>query len=246
MKRVLVFFRYLFERFIDILLPPRCFVSGEFVEKNGTISPDVWKNLHFITKPFCSQCAHIFEFDTGEGEICLSCQEKPPYFDAARAALKYDDYSKRIILSFKYADQIHSAKALGRWMVSCGGDLWSDTDLIVPVPLHRWRLLQRRYNQASLLAREISKQVEVLMSNSCLVRQKYTVSQGHKSSKERRLNVSGVFVVPEKKKAEINEKTILLVDDVLTSGATLNECARVLKEAGAKKVYVLCLARAQK
>lgn len=239
-------FNYLTKQVIDILLPPRCFVSGDFVDEVGTLSPSVWKELHFITKPFCTRCAHIFDYDVEGRDVCMSCTQNPPDFDQARAAIRYDAFSKKLVLKFKYADHTHSAKALGNWMVTAGRDLFEESDLLIPVPLHPLRLFQRRYNQATLLARQISRATHIKLENRILKRAVNTQSQGKKSTKDRQKNVKDAFVIDEKKKTALRDKTVILVDDVLTSGATMNECAKVLKKAGAKKVSVLCLARAQK
>lgn len=221
-------------------------MSGDFVDEIGTLSPSIWKDLHFITDPYCKHCAHIFDYEIEGREICMTCTQTPPAFDQARAAVRYDAFSKKIVLRFKYADQIHSAKTLSRWMVTAGRDLFTDADLLIPVPLHRWRLFHRRYNQATLLANYISKETAIKLENHILKRAKNTDPQGKKSTKERHRNVANAFYIDEKKGLLLKDKHIILIDDVLTSGATMNECARILKKAGAAKVSVLCLARAQK
>ena len=140
----------------------------------------------------------------------------------------YDDASKRLILSFKHGDRTHLAKTLAGWMHRAATELWEQTDFIVPVPLHRWRLYKRRYNQAALLTQTLGKS---------------TQTQGHMNRKERQANVKGAFKINPRCAEQIKDKNILLIDDVLTTGATLNECCETLLDAGAKSVSALTLAR---
>lgn len=194
-----------------------------------------------MAAPFCARCGAPFDLPVEEGTLCGACLDQEPVFTAARSALIYDDFSKPLILRLKHADRLHPVPALANWMVRAGGDMWGQVDVIVPVPLHRWRLLKRRYNQAALLAQAIGKQTGKPVSVDLLRRVRSTASQGHFSRKERAANVAKAFTV--KKGAEITGKRIVLVDDVLTSGATVNECASILFKAGAASVFVLTLAR---
>jgi ComF family protein len=175
--------------------------------------------------------------------LCAGCIIQPPVFAAARSAMLYDDASKRLVLGFKHGDRTHPARALAAWMQRAGAAFWPGADLIVPVPLHRWRLFRRRYNQAALLARALSDLAGTPLLPDALLRLRPTPAQGHLSRKERQANVAGAFAVNPHYKAALAGKTVVLIDDVLTTGATANECSEVLLKAGAKVVNVLTLAR---
>ncbi len=226
---------------MDFLLPPLCMSCDCPVGEHQTLCADCWKDVHFITTPYCACCGASFDLPVEEGTLCGGCLDKTPAYDLARAAFLYDDTSKGLILRLKHADQLHPVPALAKWLVRAGDEFWAETDLIIPVPLHRWRLLKRRYNQAALLARSITKRMDVPVEYDLLQRIKPTQSQGHKNRKERYENLRGAFAV--KAGADIKGKNILLVDDVLTTGATVETCAKVLKKAGAEKVFVVTLAR---
>ncbi len=173
-----------------------------------------------------------------------------------RAALVYDDISRQIILRFKHGDQAHAARAFVPWLVSAGRDLFGGVegvssahpssaphDFIVPVPLHFTRLIKRRYNQAALIGRFLSEAVKIPTQNNMLKRIKATAPQGHKNAAARHDNVKNAFVVPDKMRPLLQGKSILLVDDVYTTGATVNACAKALRKAGAARVDVLSIAR---
>lgn len=155
----------------------------------------------------------------------------------------YNDGCKRLILGFKHGDRLHPAPALAEWMLRSGKDFWQEVDLIVPVPLHRWRLLKRRYNQAAVLANELSRIGSKPVSTTALKRIRSTPPQGKLNRKQRQQNIKGSIRVNPSCASEIKDRVIVLIDDVMTTGATINECSRMLLKAGAKKVFVLTLAR---
>ncbi|HEU0117134.1 MAG TPA: ComF family protein, partial [Alphaproteobacteria bacterium] len=161
----------------------------------------------------------------------------------ARAAMLYDDASKRLILSFKHSDRTHTSRALASWILRAGQDFMAETDAIIPVPLHRWRLFKRRYNQAALLAVEIGKRAGKPVWADGLMRLRPTPIQGHLNRKQRHANVHAAFALNSRHAEHIKGKNLTLIDDVLTTGATVNECSRVLLKAGAASVRVLTLAR---
>lgn len=232
---------------LDMILPPRCLISGEIVETQGMITPQSWSELQFISAPLCHTCGMPFEFDTDGETQCATCIENPPLYDMGRAAMRYNDTSKKLILGFKHGDQMHATKCFTPWLKAAGEDLLNQTDMLVPVPLHRWRLLMRRYNQAALLVQALAFEAQKPYSLEALKRVKNTVSQGHMRVKDRRKNVKRAFMVPEdQRQAAVQGKRILLIDDVYTTGATVNECAKVLKKAGAAEVHVLTIARVMK
>lgn len=235
------------EQGIDAVLPPRCVISGEAVERQGMIAAKSWTALNFIVPPYCVCCGSPFAYedhDDPKTMKCLDCLNHPPSYDAVRSALYYDDASKKLVLGFKHGDQTHAVKAFIPWMLRAGQDLLSQTDSIVPVPLHRWRMLRRRYNQSALIAKSLGIQAGLPVLLDGLERVRPTVSQGKMNADLRRKNVVQAFKVGAEHMEKFRGKNILIVDDVFTSGATAAECAKTLKSAGAQSVFVLTLARA--
>jgi len=182
-----------------------------------------------------------FDFHIAPNALCGACSRARPPYERARAVLRYDDESRPLVLAFKHGDRLHLAPAFGRWMARTGAPLWQDADYLVPVPLHWTRLFARRYNQAALLAHVLHKLGGPPVATRWLVRKRRTPSQGRKSGEARRRNVQGAFAV--RRDAPLKNKKLILIDDVMTSGATLHECARTLLRAGAERVDVLTLAR---
>ena len=229
---------------LDLFYPPLCIVCREPVSDPGSLCPDCWRTLHFLDGPACAACGLPFEFDPGGETLCAACLAHPPAFDRARAILRYDDASRKPVLALKHADRLDLVPAFARWLERMGRELLLQSDLIVPVPLHRLRLWSRRYNQSAELARVLSQLTGVPADPFALTRVRPTPSQGKMSSASaRRRNVRGAFTVPEDRRSSVTGRRILLVDDVLTTGATANACAKALKRAGAEKVFVVALAR---
>ncbi len=240
-----LFLKNIYERALDIVLPPRCVVSGAIVDGAGRLSPEAWQGLHFIAAPHCARCGLPFEFSVEEGDetLCVSCLEKPPAYDTARAALVYNDASRALILRFKHADHIHAASVFVPWLKTAAGTILPDADFLIPVPLHPRRLLKRRYNQACLLAQALTAETGVPCLPDALMRCRATPPQGHKDYKERHKNVRRAFVVRPSWCEKLKGKRVVLLDDVYTTGATVEECARVLRIAGVEAVHVLAVAR---
>jgi ComF family protein len=228
---------------LALVLPPRCLACGEAVESVGTLCAACWSRLRFLAPPHCAACGYPFEFDPGPGALCGACLREPPAFERARAVVVYDEASRPLVVAFKHGDRTDAAGAYGAWMARAGAELLADADLIAPVPLHRLRLLYRRYNQSALLAHAIGAASGVPVAPDLLVRRRHTPSQGRLSVAERQRNVRGAIAVRRRLADGLRDKRVLLVDDVLTSGATAETCARALLRAGARAVDVLTLAR---
>lgn len=229
---------------VDLVLPPRCVMTGEIVATQGMSSPKAWAKLDFITDPMCRVCGVPFGYEVEKDTVCAVCLADPPHYARARAPLKYDEASRDLILGFKHGDQTHFARSFMPWLISAGAEILAEADYLVPVPLHRLRLLKRRYNQAALLAHALAAArpgVTVLVE--ALKRVRPTPSQGSMAADARRKNVRKAFEVHPAEKQKIHGKNILLIDDVMTTGATVDECARVLMAAGAARVDVLVVAR---
>ncbi|TAL36071.1 MAG: ComF family protein [Phenylobacterium sp.] len=209
----------------------------------GGFSADAWGRIRFLDGPVCDGCGVPFEFDPGDR--CAACLAKPRAFDAARAACLYDETSRDPILKLKHADRLDLAPMLARWISRAARDLIEDADAIAPVPLHRFRLLHRRYNQAAEIARPLAAMTGTPYLPDALVRRRDTATQAGKSGSGRKRNVAAAFEVPASRRKQVDGLRILLIDDVLTTGATAEGCARALKAAGAARVDLAVVARVQ-
>ena len=227
---------------LDLLLPPIALDGGDRPQSHG-LGAAAWGHIRFLDDPVCDGCGAPFEYALGQAVRCAACQAAPRAFDRARAACVYDDHSRELILSFKHGDRTDLAGLFARWLSRSAGDLLGECDAVAPVPLHRSRLFRRRYNQAAEIARPLARMASVAYLPDALSRAKATASQGGKSGRGRRENVRGAFRVPRPER--IAGRRILLVDDVLTTGATLNACAATLKKAGATVVLAAVIARVE-
>ncbi len=227
---------------VDIVLPPQCLACGATVEEPDALCGRCWGGITFFAPPWCAGCGLPFPHPSGEDAVCADCARERRAWDRARAVLRYDKSSRRLILGLKHADHTHVAGAFGQWMHRAGGEVLSGADLVVPVPLHWTRLAQRRYNQAALLAHAIRSAGGPPVAADWLIRRRRTPSQGHLGPGARERNVRGAFGIRPGR--DFAGKRIVVIDDVMTTGATVDECARVLKRAGAAFVGVLTLARA--
>jgi ComF family protein len=230
-------------RTLDLALPPLCPSCREPVADQGGLCPACWSKLAFIERPFCERLGIPFVYDPGPGILSMEAIADPPAYSRARAAVRYDDIARTLVHAFKYADRIDLAPAMGRWMARAGGELLADADALVPVPLHWRRLWTRRFNQAAALCQTISRASNVPVAHDLLKRVRATRQQVGLSQAERDANVQGAFAVPAEARMAVRGKRLVLVDDVLTSGATVDNCARVLLRAGAVNVDVLVFAR---
>ena len=209
----------------------------------GGFSADAWGRIRFLDGPVCDGCGVPFEFDPGDR--CAACLARPRAFDAARAACLYDETSRDPILKLKHADRLDLAPMLARWISRAARELIEEADAIAPVPLHRFRLLHRRYNQAAEIARPLAAMTGTPYLPDALVRRRDTATQAGKSGSGRKRNVAAAFEVPASRRKQVEGLRILLIDDVLTTGATAEGCARALKAAGAARVDLAVVARVQ-
>ncbi|OHB30213.1 MAG: amidophosphoribosyltransferase [Phenylobacterium sp. RIFCSPHIGHO2_01_FULL_69_31] len=227
---------------LDMLFPPQTLDGGPRPLAGG-FSADAWSRIRFLDGPVCDGCGAPFDFDPGAR--CAACLAKPRAFDAARAACLYDETSRNPILQLKHADRLDLAPLFARWLSRTARELIEEADAIAPVPLHPLRLLRRRYNQAAEIARPLAAMTGTPYLPDALVRRRATATQGGKSGSGRKRNVAGAFEVPEARRTQIEGLRILLIDDVLTTGATAEGCARALKAAGAARVDLAVVARVQ-
>ncbi len=228
---------------LDAVLPPRCLKCGDILSTAQGLCPDCWRKLSWLAAPCCAACGQPFPFDAGEGSLCGACLQKRPAYDRARAVLRYDDESRDLVIGLKHADRTESVPVLAGWMARAGATLLESAELIVPIPLHWTRLASRRFNQAGLLAQAIGRSAGLPVQPQALTRRRATRSQGHLGRLARFRNVKGAIAVAERYATAVSNRRILLVDDVITTGATVESAAKVLISAGARNVDVLALAK---
>jgi ComF family protein len=227
---------------LDIALPTLCVACREPVDSDGVCAA-CWAKLSFIAPPFCPRLGIPFVYDPGPGMLSMEAIADPPAYTRARAAVRYDDVARTLVHALKYQDRTDLAPAMGRWMARAGRELLAEADVLVPVPLHWKRGWSRRYNQSGALARVIERQTGVKLSSEALRRVRPTQQQIGLSRKERASNVQGAFKVAADRQSLIHGRRVVLIDDVLTSGATVDACARALLRAKAASVDVLVFAR---
>jgi ComF family protein len=228
---------------LDAVVPPTCPACREQVSAPGALCASCWSKLSWIDRPWCERCGLPFDYATGlpGAPVCASCLAKPPICAVSRAALRYDPRSRGLVLAFKHAGRTQNAPAFAAWMARAGADVLDGADLLVPVPLHWTRLVRRRFNQAALLARALSQRTGIAFEPGALARIRRTPPQGDLTRAQRRANVRGAFRA--RRGVRLRGKTVVLIDDVMTTGATFEACARALRRAGAKEVRALALAR---
>jgi ComF family protein len=227
---------------LDIALPTLCVACREPVAGVG-VCAGCWAQLSFIAPPLCPRLGIPFVYDPGPGLLSMEAIADPPAYQRARAAVRYDDVARTLVHALKYHDRTDLAPAMGRWMARAGEEVLAEADVLVPVPLHWRRGWSRRYNQSGALARAIEKQSGVPVARDVLRRIRPTQQQVGLSRSQRATNVQGAFKVSAEKAHEIQGRRVVLVDDVLTSGATTDACARALLRARATQVDVLVFAR---
>ena len=229
-------------RMLDLALPPLCAACREPVEGRG-LCPACWSKLSFITRPYCERLGTPFVYDPGPGILSMEAIADPPAYNRARAAVRFDEISRALVHALKHGDRLDLAPVMGGWISHAGRELLAETDALVPVPLHWRRLWARRFNQSAMLAAAVSRQTGVPVAAGALKRVKPTAQQVGLSRTECAANVQGAFRVPGDGKAAVTGRRLVLIDDVLTSGATVEGCGRALLRAGATNVDVLVFAR---
>ncbi|HVY02299.1 MAG TPA: ComF family protein [Caulobacterales bacterium] len=227
----------------DLIWPPRSLLSERIVSRPGVIEPELWARLTFLSAPCCARCGFPFELDAGPDALCGACAAEPPAFDRARAALAYDDLSRTLVLDIKRGARRDGLRAYAAWMRLAGAELIEQADVLIPTPLHWTRLVGRRFNQAAWLAQALGGLCAKPVDLFALRRVKRRRSQAGLNAGQRRRNVTGAFAAAKSGGSRLNGKNVVLVDDVFTTGATAEACARALKRAGARRVDVLTLAR---
>jgi ComF family protein len=227
---------------LDIALPTLCVACREPVAGVG-VCAECWAKLSFIAQPYCPRLGIPFVYDPGPDLLSMEAIANPPAYARARAAVRYDDVARTLVHALKYHDRTDLAPAMGRWMARAGEELLAEADVLVPVPLHWRRSWSRRYNQSGALARVIEQQSSVPVASDVLRRIRPTAQQIGLNRSQRASNVQGAFKAAADRTAAIQGRRVVLIDDVLTSGATADACARALLRARAAQVDVLVFAR---
>jgi ComF family protein len=227
---------------LDIALPTLCVACREPVDGEG-VCAQCWAKLSFIEPPYCPRLGIPFVYDPGPELLSMEAIANPPAYQRARAAVRYDDVARTLVHALKYHDRTDLSPTMGRWMARAGRELLGEADVLVPVPLHWRRGWSRRYNQSGALARAIGRQSGVDVATEALRRVRATEQQIGLSRAQRASNVQGAFKVAPDRMADVQGRRVVLVDDVLTSGATSDACARALLRAKAARVDVLVFAR---
>jgi ComF family protein len=227
---------------VDFITPPKCLSCFSDVQTGASLCTVCWQKLTYLEDPLCNVLGLPFAYDQGEGSLSAQALADPPPWDRGRAAVIFDEAAKGLVHGLKYRDNSEAGLFMARMMARVGRDLVAEADLVMPVPLHKSRLWKRRFNQAAFLARPIAEGAAKIFSTDILLRLKATRQQVGLKAEARHKNVRKAFHVPFEKMALVAGKTILLVDDVRTTGATLAACTEVLKAAGAARVNVLTFA----
>lgn len=235
-------FRRVVTALSDLVMPPVCLVCRTPIGSHDALCAGCWREIDFIRPPLCDRLGIPLPFDAGEGAVSAAAVADPPSYDRARAVAAHTGSMRTLVHALKFHDRHDVRRLLGKWLVEAGRELVLDADIVVPVPLARRRLVMRRFNQAAILAREVSQLAGIRYEPLILERTRATASQVGLSRGARQRNVAGAFAVPPRREARIRGRNILLIDDVITTGSTVGACARALRRAGATRVDVLALA----
>lgn len=231
---------------IKLIFPPKCPLCEKIVEEDETLCKDCWEKIKFIKEPFCDKCSSPLEYKASKKVICAHCIQTKPLYVKLRSAVVYNSFVSKIIFKFKFYDKIHLKKFMAKLMVNAAQDIIKDIDILIPIPLHKKRLIFRKYNQSLLLVEEIAKLTNKQVIYNFIYKNKHTVPQVKLKQKDRIENIKGKFSINENYLKEIDKYKNLnfaIIDDVVTTGSTIKECIKVLNKAGIKNVYVISFAK---
>lgn len=234
-----------YEAIRDLCVPPLCMMCEAILAEPGGCCSSCWSSIRFITKPYCEITGAPFGHDLGEGMLSADAIANPLPYSRCRSAVIYDENIRSLVTGFKYSDRLDLTPWLANWMITAGHELFEQNPVIIPVPLYPLRLIGRRYNQSSELARHIGKQTGLNFRPDILIRHRRTKQQVGLGSKERERNVQGAFRVKDEMKPELLSRNVLIIDDVYTSGATVKAAARALMRGGSTNIDVLTFARVE-
>ncbi|MDD2840095.1 MAG: ComF family protein [Rickettsiales bacterium] len=235
-----------FTKFINLIFPPKCLLCGKIVEEYNTLCHDCWHNIQFIQKPFCNKCSTPLQLRISDNDLCGNCLKNPPLYTKSRSAIAYNEETAKIIFKFKFYDKPHIKKFMAKTMIKASQDILNNIDILIPIPLHKKRLIFRKYNQALLLANEIGKLSNKKVIYNFLLKKKHTTPQAKLKEVERAKNLKDKFCINSKYLKNIrNYKNLnfAIIDDVMTTGSTINECVKILNKVGIKNVYAITFAK---
>lgn len=243
--RLFKLIKKLFQFILNILYPNHCISCKNIINSDKTFCINCWKKLQFINKPCCSICSEPFKFNIFDEDelLCGNCIKKKPYFDKAISCFIYNKTISRTILQFKFFKKTFLSKVLVKFLLISTKDVINEVDYLIPVPIDIKRLRWRGYNQSLLLTKELSKKTNKPIIEDLLIKHKYTIPQARLKNKDRKKNLKNVFSFNEKYFDLIQNKNIAILDDVMTTGTTVNECAKILKQQGVNKVFVFTIAK---
>ena len=227
------------KRVLELVYPPQCISCEAATSDAFGLCPTCWGGLPLISKPYCQRLGTPFAVDYGADMLSPAAIADPPRFDKARAVALHDGAARDLVSRFKYGERLDMARLMARMMVQAGGDVLNGADLIVPVPMHRLRLWRRRYNQAAILANEVGRLAAIPVNLHALERIKRTPPQVGLKRNERRTNLAGAFRMAKEATLTLQGRHVVVIDDVRTTGSTLNACAHILRKAGASRIDVL-------
>lgn len=233
----------IYTHFSHLILPKKCAACEIIIESDSLLCGPCYREIKIISEPHCNLCGTPFEFNVEGITECAVCMAEPPIYNKARALFVYDEKSSKIVTGFKYSDKTHVSDDLAKMFVNFNKEIFDEVDFIISVPMHPLRLVKRRYNQAALLANSVAKIAKKKVFHDILIRTKNTPPQASLSKKERKRNLAGAFEIKKKHLSFLKGKKVLIIDDVITTGSTVNACAKILKKAGAAKVFVLSIAK---
>lgn len=227
----------------NFVYPPNCVNCGLLLSQHDALCTDCWNEVQFIDQPYCVVTGRPFAYELGDGIISADAIADPPPYKRARSAVIYNGIARQMVHQLKFNDRAELANMMAGWMMRAGRDCLTDADCIVPIPLHRWRLVRRKYNQSAELARPIAKLSGLPYLPSTFTRRRNTKPQIGLGARARIDNVKGAFEVSDERVSDILGKRVVLIDDVFTTGATVNVAAKVLLRAGAREVSILTFAQ---
>lgn len=227
----------------NFVYPPNCINCGLLLSQHDALCTSCWNEVQFIDAPYCAVTGRPFAYELGDGIVSADAIADPPPYKRARSAVLYDGIARQMVHQLKFNDRTELANMMAGWMIRAGRDCLADADCIMPVPLHRWRLMRRKYNQSAELARAISKKTGLPHMASTFTRRRNTKPQVGLGARARIDNVKGAFDVSNERVSDILGKRVLLIDDVFTTGATVNDATKVLLNSGAREVSVLTFAQ---
>lgn len=228
---------------VDAVLPPQCGSCRAPVATGAALCAPCWSAVDFIERPYCEQLGTPFPYDPGEGTLSAAAMANGSLFDRVRSVAHHRGPARDLVLALKFGDRVDLAPMMGAWMARAGRDALDGADIVIPVPLHWLRRIRRRHNQAALLARHVAAQAGLPMRPAVLRRIRRTRQQTGLSASARARNVRGAFAIGSPRTGDFSGRRVVLIDDVLTTGATVEACARILKRAGAESVNVLTFSR---